>query len=96
MDEQDYKGQSGQVGTVGVIEIPALADPLEREELTLDEIRERCGYSKPTTCTICNHPKCAEIEQAIMTKSSRWVAQEYGVGRVALQNHMHNHFAVPE
>jgi len=96
MDEQNYRGQAAQVETVGFIELPALGDPLDREELTLNEIRQRCGYSKPATCTICKHPKCGEIEQAVMIKSTRAVAKEYGVGRHSLERHMHNHFAVPE
>jgi len=96
MDEQDYRGQAAQVETVATIELPALGDPLEREVLSLDEIRERCGYHKLTLCTICNHPKCAEIERAMMTLSSRKVAATFGVGRGALERHMKYHFKVPE
>jgi len=96
VDEQNNRGQAVQVETVTTIELPALGDPLEREELSLDEIRERCGYRKPTQCTICNHPKCAEMEQAVMTVSSRKVAAKYGVGRRALERHMRHHFKVPE
>ena len=96
MGKQNHKGQASQVETVATIEIPVPGDPLEREELSLDEIRRRCGYSKPATCTICKHPKCGEIEQAVMIKSTRAVAKEYGVGRTSLERHMHNHFVVPE
>lgn len=95
MGKQDYCGQAAQVETVGVIELPILEDS-KREEMTLNEIRERCGYSRPTQCTICNHPKCAEMEQAMMTQSSRVVAKKYGVGRTSLERHMHNHFVLPE
>ena len=96
MGKQDYRGQAAQVETVAVIELPALSDPIEeQEELTLREIRERCGYSEPTTCTICKHPQCKEIEKAVMTASARQVAREYGVGRGAITSHMRNHFVVP-
>ena len=96
MDEQNNRGQAAQVETVATIELPALGDPLEQEELSLNEIRERCGYRKLTLCTICNHPKCAEMEQDMMTVSSRKVAAKYGVGRGALERHMQHHFKVPE
>jgi len=96
MGKQDYRGQDAQIETVATIELPALGDPLEREDLSLDEIRERCGYSRLTQCTICNHPKCEEMEKAVMVRSSRKVAQEYGVGRGALENHMRNHFEIPQ
>ena len=96
MDEQDYRGRSAQVETVGFIELPALGDPWEREELSLNEIRRRCGYVSLSQCTVCRHPKCSEIEQAMMTQSCRAVAVKYGVGRTSLERHMHNHFALPE
>jgi len=96
MAKSDYQGQAAQVETVAVIELPALGDPLEREELSLNEIRRRCGYVPLSQCTICRHPKCDEIEQAMMTQSCRAVAKKYGVGRMSLERHMHNHFALPE
>ena len=96
MAKSDYRGQAAKVETVGFIELPALGDPWEREELSLNEIRRRCGYVSLSQCTVCRHPKCSEIEQAMMTQSSRVVAKTYGVGRGSLERHMHNHFAVPE
>ena len=96
MGKQDYRGQAAEVETVATIEIPAFADPLDREELSLNEIRRRCGYVPLIQCTICKHPKCSEIEQAMMTQSCRVVAKKYGVGRTSLERHMHNHFVVPE
>lgn len=107
MEQRDYEGEdfqvtpdtcvriSGRSRTLGVIEIPALADPLEeQEELTLDEIRGRCGYAPMTMCRTCNHPQRAEIERAVMTESVNSVAKRYGLSKPALLNHMKNHFSV--
>lgn len=96
MAKQNCRGQAAQVTTVATIEIPALGDPLEREELSLNEIRRRCGYAQLMQCTICSHSKRDEIEKAVMTKSARQVAREYGVGRSAIASHMRNHFVVPK
>ena len=96
MGKQNHKGQASQVETVATIEIPVPGDPLEREELSLNEIRRRCGYAQLMQCTICSHSKRDEIEKAVMTKSARQVAWEYGVGRSAIASHMHNHFVLPK
>jgi len=95
MGKQNHSGQASQIETVGVIELPALGDPLEREGLSLDEIRERCGYQAMTTCKACNHPQRAEIEKAVMTESVGSVAKQYGLSKPGLLNHMRNHFVVP-
>jgi len=97
MGKQNNQGQASKVETVDVIEIPALADPLETEEAPgMDEIRRRCGYQPITQCKTCNHPKRAEIEKALMTESFRTVAKRYGIGKEALRNHMRYHFKIPE
>ena len=96
MGKQDYRGQAAQVETVAVIELSALGDPLDREELSLNEIRRRCGYKEITRCLTCNHPDRKKIEQAVMTESAGLVAKRYGMSKPALLNHMRHHFVVPE
>jgi len=96
MGKQNHSGQDAQVETVAVIELPALGDPRGHEDLSLGEIRERCGYSPLSVCKTCNHPQRDEIERAVMTESVNRVAKRYGLSKTGLGNHMRQHFAVPE
>jgi len=96
MGKQNHQGQASKIETVGVVEIPALADPLAEEVLGLNEIRRRCGFAVRGQCKTCNHPQRAEIEQALMTESLGTVSKRYGIGKEALRRHMQHHFQVPE
>lgn len=49
----------------------------------------------PRVCTICTHPKRAEIEREVASRSGsiRAIADNYDVGRTALTNHLRDHIS---